>query len=235
MDIDSATTSTLNINRRTFLSGSSAVADVEVIARVPQANTLAYGLDVKAWIQEGVVDVLVPTSISHEQFWTNLDEFTAMIEGTSVQLYGGTTHTLAGSDLTSEEQDLVRRGYSSGIVRKSMTPEMYVERASEFYRAGYDGVYVFNHWRGTSSIGLIGDKVATEKWRTFTLPARWTHLRSRPSRSRPRTSTASVRWRSTDSSVSLTRSAVRRQQARCRQLRRGCQRGVAGVIGRLAV
>ncbi|MFW6598221.1 hypothetical protein ACQBAU_15780 [Propionibacteriaceae bacterium Y2011] len=154
----------------------AAVPDTTVIARVPQANTLAYGLDVDSWVAEGLVDVLVPTSISHEKFWTNLDEFAETVAGTDVQLYGGMTHTLAGGDLSKTEQDLADRGYATAIVRTSMSSQMYVERASAFYRAGYDGVYVFNNWRARASLGLIGDKVVTEQWRTFALPATWTHL-----------------------------------------------------------
>lgn len=154
----------------------AAVPDMPVIVRVPQANTLAYGLDVATWVLEGLIDVLVPTSISHEQFWSNIDEFAALVAGTSVRLYGGMTHTLAGGDLTKEEQDLAARGYATAIVRTSMSSQMYVERASAFYRAGYDGVYVFNNWRAAASLGLIGDKVATEQWRTFALPATWTRL-----------------------------------------------------------
>jgi|GEM_PF-6112155 len=154
----------------------AAVPDTEVIVRVPQANTLAYGLDVATWVSEGLVDVLVPTNISHEQFWTNLDDFTAVVSGTDVKLYGGVTHTLAGNDLTKSEQDLAERGYASAVVRTSMSSEMYAERASVFYDAGYDGVYVFNNWRAVASLGLVGDKVVNQQWRTFSLPPTWTHL-----------------------------------------------------------
>ncbi|MGD7704668.1 FIMAH domain-containing protein [Microlunatus sp. Y2014] len=154
----------------------AAVPSTKVIARVPQANTLAYGLDVDSWVAEGLVDVLVPTSISHEQFWSNLDQFVETVAGTDVQLYGGMTHTLAGGDLSKTEQDLAERGYATAIVRTAMSSQMYVERASAFYRAGYDGVYVFNNWRARASLGLIGDKVVTEQWRSFALPATWTRL-----------------------------------------------------------
>lgn len=153
----------------------AALPGKPIIARVPQANTLAYGLDISAWVSQGLVDILVPTSISHEQFWPNLDEFADLVSGTDVKLYGGVTHTLSGNDLTKQEQDLADRGYSSGIKRTQMTPDMYRERANAFYRAGYDGVYVFNHWRGTESIGVLGDRVANEKWRVFSLPASWVH------------------------------------------------------------
>ncbi|WP_166350638.1 FIMAH domain-containing protein [Phytoactinopolyspora limicola] len=144
-----------------------------IIARVPHANALAYGLDIAAWVDQELIDVLVPSNISHEQFWDNVDEFADIVAGTNVSLYGGTTHTLSGSDLTLLEQELIKRGYSSGVVRSRMTADMYRERANQFYRAGYDGVYVFNHWRGTESIGVMGDRVRNEKWRVFDLPASW--------------------------------------------------------------
>lgn len=147
--------------------------NTKLIARVPQATALAYGLDVATWVAEELIDVLVVTNVSTEQFWTNLDEYKTLVAGTNIKLYGGTSGSLGGTDPSKADEDAVGRGFPTATGHTLMTAEMYQERANQFYRAGYDGIYVFNHWSGAASLGLLGDRVRNEKWRVFSLPALW--------------------------------------------------------------
>jgi hypothetical protein len=151
----------------------AALGATKVIARIPVSNTLAYGLDIQTWIDERLIDVLVPSAVSSETFWPEVGQYTAMTAGTPIKVYGGTTGTLGGSDITKADEASIGRGFPSATGTTSMTALMYQERASEFYQAGYDGMYLFNYPSGAVTIGKLGDRVANEKWRAFELPAIW--------------------------------------------------------------
>ncbi|MDF2668890.1 MAG: hypothetical protein K0R67_1196 [Paenibacillus sp.] len=146
---------------------------VQISVRVPDHDYFKNGFDVQTWINEGLIDILVPSSVNSEKFWSNLDEFADLVSGTNVKLYGGINFNIAGVDLSKQEEDLLKRGVASNISRTSVSKEQYLLRANEFYEAGYDGIYVFNNIAGTNALGLLGDKVKVEKWHEFAYPATW--------------------------------------------------------------
>ncbi|MNI01527.1 Bacterial Ig-like domain (group 2) [compost metagenome] len=150
-----------------------ALPDTTISVRVPDHDYLKNGFDIETWIAEGLIDILVPSSVNSEKFWSNLSEFADLVSGTNVQLYGGINFNLAGVDLTKQEEDLLKRGVASNISRTSVSKEQYLLRANQFYEAGYDGIYVFNNIAGTNSLGQLGDKVKVEKWYNLVYPASW--------------------------------------------------------------
>ncbi|RAV10904.1 Ig-like domain-containing protein [Paenibacillus contaminans] len=146
---------------------------MSISVRVPDHDYFKNGFDIQTWIDEGLIDILVPSSVNSEKFWSNLDEFAAMVSGTNVKLYGGINYNIAGVDLSKQEEDLLKRGVASNISRANVSKEQYLLRSHQFYEAGYDGIYLFNNIAGTNALGLLGDKVKVNKWHELAYPATW--------------------------------------------------------------
>ncbi|MBZ9634759.1 hypothetical protein [Clostridium sp. FP1] len=98
---------------------------------------------------------------------------TSGFKRTNVKLYIGICANVSGSDLTKEEEKYLQAGYEIPK-RTSLALNHYLLRAREVYKAGAEGVFLFN----TSSAILIdnnspeiskllSDKVALEKWYNF--------------------------------------------------------------------
>lgn len=146
-----------------------ATPGTQISVRIPHFSWLEGGMDLQTWINEGLIDILIP-SVAHnnETFWPHLATFKNMIAGTNIQLYGGIQHFR----------------YKSGRLPRQaadkVTPELYQARAYEFYQAGYDGIFVFNNWTDETNktnnsdiLGVLGDRVKNKKWRTFYYPGQW--------------------------------------------------------------
>ncbi|MBU3130268.1 hypothetical protein [Clostridium tagluense] len=143
-----------------------------ITVRIPYNNPLSYGFNIKAWIKEGLIDVLIPSNITIDDFF-NVKPYVDMVRGTNVKLYIGICANVSGSDLTKEEEKYLQAGYEIPK-RTSLALNHYLLRAREVYKAGAEGVFLFN----TSSAILIdnnspeiskllSDKVALEKWYNF--------------------------------------------------------------------
>ncbi|RAV10905.1 FIMAH domain-containing protein [Paenibacillus contaminans] len=154
----------------------SALAGKQIAVRVPyyQVNDI----DLETWVSEGLIDILIPSSVGHEEFNSNLAYFANLVSNTGVKLYGGVTGTLSGHEMTKVEEDLKKRGIPITAGFNYVSKQQYLLRAYQFYEAGYDGIYIFNNWRGDFGgqriLGELGDKVKAEKWYTFAYPAEWT-------------------------------------------------------------
>ncbi|RAV11122.1 hypothetical protein DQG23_36765 [Paenibacillus contaminans] len=154
----------------------SALAGKQIAVRVPYYPVGA--MDIETWVSEGLIDILIPSSVGHEEFNSNLTYFANMVKNTGVKLYGGFSGTLSGHELTKVEEDLKKRGIPITAGFNYISKQQYLWRTHQFYEAGYDGVYIFNNWRGNAGgqyiLGELGDKVKVEKWHTFAYPAEWT-------------------------------------------------------------
>ncbi|TMV48920.1 hypothetical protein FE783_14700 [Paenibacillus mesophilus] len=149
-----------------------------ISVRIPYDAYLQNGLDIERWIQEQLIDTLVVCTLGHETFFGEIDSFKEMTAGTNVQLYGNINGTLSGSDLTRQEEELLKRGIRIATGHESVGKQQYLLRAHQFYVAGYDGIYIFNNWMGKAAggqsiLGELGDKVKVEKWYRFGYPAEW--------------------------------------------------------------
>lgn len=144
--------------------------DKKISVRIPETGWKAYGFDLKTWIDNKYIDILTPSTIGYENFF-DIKPFVELVKDSDVLLYGGINHYLAGHDLTKQEEDLIKKGVKVDLGHSYVTPEQYLERAWVLYNEGCDGIHVFNNWRGTDIIGLIGDKQYVEKWYGFTYPA----------------------------------------------------------------
>lgn len=142
----------------------------QISVRIPHQGYFEYGFDIGQWVNEGLIDVLIPGSISYEEFY-DITPFANLVRGTGVRLIGGINADLAGTDLTKEEEDLIKQGISLNKVSQQLNTLQYRVRTYELYQAGAEGVYIFNNWKGRESLGHLGDKVELEKWHYFGYPA----------------------------------------------------------------
>lgn len=152
------------------------IPNKKISVRVPYLNTLSYGLDVKTWIKEGLIDRLIPSSIGFESFY-NIDEFTEMVKGTNVELYVGISANLKGIDLTKETEKLINEGKYVPD-NEYLSVEDYLFRAHESYEAGAEGIFLFNTFSGVDftkdyspKFNLLGDKIKVKKWYKFEYPS----------------------------------------------------------------
>ncbi|MCU6708704.1 family 10 glycosylhydrolase [Paenibacillus sp. J5C_2022] len=145
----------------------SALPGKTISVRIPHWNYEGYGLDPEAWIDQGLIDMLIPSNISYEDFF-DISPFVNMTAGTNVKLYAGIVSDLSGTDLTKEQEAIIRNGGTVENTKRTLSRTQYQLRAYEVYEAGADGVYIFNDWwNGKGILGLLGDKVKVKKWHHF--------------------------------------------------------------------
>ncbi|MFT5872235.1 MAG: hypothetical protein ACI8WT_001165 [Clostridium sp.] len=146
--------------------------DKTITIRVPYNDPLQYGFDIKTWINEGLLNTLIPSSIGTEEFF-NVKPYVDMVKDTNVRLYIGVSADVSGHDITKEEEALVKQGlYINNKVFLDI--QQYLLRAYDVYEAGADGIFLFN---STSKLYIdnnaplestfLGDKVLIEKWHEF--------------------------------------------------------------------
>jgi hypothetical protein len=146
---------------RTALPGKT------ISVRIPYWNYEGYGLDPQAWIDLGLIDTLIPSNISYEDFF-DISPFVDMVSGSNVKLYAGIVSDLSGTDLTKEQEAIIRNGGTIENTKRTLSKTQYQKRTYDVYEAGADGVYIFNDWwNGKGILGLLGDKVNVHKWHYF--------------------------------------------------------------------
>jgi hypothetical protein len=97
------------------------------------------GLDVAAWIGEGLIDLVVPSCFFAQDMEEDVREWVELAHGTGVQIYASI-------------EEAYRAGHTSGFRRwffnpPVMTPlsnEMICGLAARHWQRGVDGIYVFN-------------------------------------------------------------------------------------------
>lgn len=142
----------------------------KVAVRVPYGYLYELGMDVETWIADGLIDILIPSTWTLEDLWSVDSTFPDLVVGTDVVLYGGIEAVINGMDSSRASENLAAAGVSSNVASARMTRPQYLQRAQEFYDAGYDGVYIFNNPSGAHSLGRVGDKVAVAQWAAFARP-----------------------------------------------------------------
>lgn len=143
----------------------------DITVRVPPENCLSYGLDISAWVAEGLIDTLIISPMDADTSY-DISPYAAMVSGTNIKLYAGVEYNKTGHDLTKEEEDLLSRGISLNLSATNLSRVEYLKWAYDMYNEGADGLYIFNNWDGNHNIiGLLGDKVKVGKWYYFDYPS----------------------------------------------------------------
>ncbi len=148
------------------------IPDKTIAVRIPYNNYITYGYDLKTWIKEGLVDILIPANVNKDDFF-DIKPFVNMVRKTKIKLYVGICADVKGHDLTKEEEELIKSGLY--VHNKTyLTINEYMKRAGEIYKAGGDGIFLFNtsysmyiNNNFPKEAVLLGDKIAMLKWYTF--------------------------------------------------------------------
>ena len=148
------------------------IPNKKINVRFTYSDSLSYGLDVDTWVKEGLVDRIIPSVISYEEFW-NLEGYSSIVENSNVELLVGIAADLKGNDLTPETEKLLKEGlYTPNNVYVPI--EEYLYRAYEAYNEGFDGVFLFNTLNDidireeiSPKFQILGDEVKVRKWYEF--------------------------------------------------------------------
>jgi hypothetical protein len=126
--------------------------------RVP--NTIAgsekLGLDIRNWVRDGLVDLIVPSTFFHADTEEDMTEWTSLVSGTQVGIYPAVEAAYAANHTGG-----VIRCFYNPPVLLSLTTEMSFAIAANHYRNGADGLYLFN-WTRTSALPIIGDRTRVD-------------------------------------------------------------------------
>ncbi len=89
------------------------------------------GYDIQAWVDEDIVDIIIPAASSGTDPLLAIDEFKTLTAGTNIAvygcIYGGPDGPYVGPEPETAKRDMMLRGI-----------------ASRHYTHGADGIYVFN-------------------------------------------------------------------------------------------
>ncbi len=119
--------------------GAAQGRRLDIMVRVPFVGYMQLGLDWKTWMQEGLVDIVVPSFTrigpgqQGYQFFVPVDEFVAMGNRTGCKVYGCIWHDLGL--VSHDPAPDGRRRYA-----KPKTKEMYFAEALLYHRSGVDGI-----------------------------------------------------------------------------------------------
>ena len=137
--------------------GRDARIGISAIVMGTQQENLFNGIDLKAWVEEGLVDTLVPYS-SHPNWgstvesWTDIRDFEYF-----VSLTKDSPCTLA-----------------LNIMPRSMAPEAYRVRASALYEAGVENLFFWdtgpNYTPSWTALRRLGHRDQLESWLTAGQP-----------------------------------------------------------------
>lgn len=121
------------IRRMTEALGKERGRPMYLAARVAGSLEMCrrIGYDIPAWIEEGLVDILIPAGNAVTDASVDVAGFAKLCEGTGVAVYPGFDSNLPDPFVGPEEQDEKDRLRTKAI-------------ASRYHRAGASGIYVFN-------------------------------------------------------------------------------------------
>jgi hypothetical protein len=107
--------------------GRTQRIEVSAIVTNSEQENLSYGLDLRAWVDEGLVDTLIPYS-SHPNFNSNDD---AWIDLRDVEFFVSLTEN-------------TRCKLALNIMPRNMSAKAYRERAAQLYRAGIENLFFWD-------------------------------------------------------------------------------------------
>jgi hypothetical protein len=134
---------------------------------------LGSGLDIRTWIDEKLVDIIVIAS-QHEFTslapW-KLPDFIARAKQNGIVVYAHIDSHFGGHDPTPEEAKALERGEKIVREAKNVQAEYYKKRAYELYSQGTDGVYIWDGFYNLGSITRLGDRDKLYLWQRWTNPS----------------------------------------------------------------
>ncbi len=130
--------------------------------RVPStiAGAQAIGLDVPTWINEGLVDIVVPSCFYCTDFGVDMQEWVELTQNTPVWIYPGLEEAYWAGYTGEADVDFLWGG--QGAKRLRLSDEMINALAANHWASGVDGLYLFNwhckSWEGDRlNLNNLGD------------------------------------------------------------------------------
>ena len=121
--------------------GSGRGRSIRFAVRVP--NTIGgserLGLDVRNWVKDGLVDIVVPSSFFAQDMEEDVGEWVDLVSDTPVQLYPAIEEGYAPGHTGN-----FNRWYFQPPVMSPMSNEMLRGIAARHHARGVDGIYTFN-------------------------------------------------------------------------------------------
>ena len=110
--------------------------------RVPPTFELAlgFGIDVRTWLEEGLVDILVPGAVNNMQR-LSVEEYIESAKGTDVEVIAHIDMNVNGIGYPTRNH----LGFVMWPDRGYFTDEMYRAVAASYWQAGVDGIYLWNN------------------------------------------------------------------------------------------
>lgn len=158
-----------NLRNRMKALGAERDRSVSIVIRLPATGYRAYGFDPETWVQERLVDILVPHYPGLEKDF-DVRPWVEMVKGTDVKVYPGMTVTKFQSAQTELTDAEIKAGIKPGT-SITMSPDDYRRKTSRRYRRGGHGTYIFNNWNGRGCLNELGDKRYLTRWSCFEDPA----------------------------------------------------------------
>ncbi len=107
----------------------------------------SWGCDIATWLKEGLLDYLVVGQYGKGGYEFDLAPFVELARGSGCAVLFGEEAIVAGHDRTAEEDRLIAAGKMVPPTSTLLTREQYEARTARAYRAGADGVHLFNENR----------------------------------------------------------------------------------------
>lgn len=137
----------------TFVRDARSILDEEGIrrgrriglsVRVDWKEYRTWGCDIETWIKNGWLDYLVVGQYGLGGYEFPIDPFVKMAAGSGCAVLFGEECILDGHDRTPEEDKLIAEGKMKAKPRGQLSIGQHHKRADTWYKAGADGVHLFN-------------------------------------------------------------------------------------------
>jgi hypothetical protein len=121
--------------------GSERGRPIGFATRVPSTirGSERLGLDVRGWVRDGLIDIIVPSCLFGQDTEEDIDEWVDLVAGTDTLLYPA----IEGGYLPGHTGSL-QRWYLRPPIMTPMSVEMIRAIATRHLAKGADGLYVFN-------------------------------------------------------------------------------------------
>ena len=130
--------------------------------RVPStiAGAQGIGLDVPTWIQEGLVDLVIPSCFFCTDFGADMTEWVELARAEPVRIYAGIEEAYRAGH--TGHLDVSALDYGTQPKRLLLDDEMISACAANHWASGVDGIYTFNWhcktWEGNRlNLDNLGD------------------------------------------------------------------------------
>lgn len=142
---------------------------ITVAVHVSNSGMYEDGIDLKQWVKEDLIDVIIVGNGGLGGVSTNL--FTDLVANYNIKLYGHIHAWFGGHDPTPEEEKAKAQGKRIQKEGGHTNVDVYKKLAFDYYQGGFDGVYMWDAWMMFDLITKLGDRESIYQWYYYQQPA----------------------------------------------------------------